>query len=144
METAENGPFLPPQNSKDAEQKETRDSPRQFDDGEFTHVQVERMDDGTEVRKSIYIQGFGLNGVPMAKPPVVATWICLILAWLFLGSSIPFTVFIGIPLDFAALFLAVVCLTRGGFTTGLLVLLLGTVGSLMVYMVGLFKFFAAM
>jgi hypothetical protein len=76
----------------------------------------------------------------MLKPPVISTWICLAVAWLFLGSKIPFTVFIGIPFDLAALFLALMCLSRGGMFTGLSVLLLGTVGSLVVYLIGIFRF----
>lgn len=78
----------------------------------------------------------------MAKPPAVSTWICLAIAWLFLGSKIPFTVFIGIPFDLAALFLALICLSRGGVFTGLSVLLLGTVGSIVVYLIGVFRFLA--
>ncbi len=74
------------------------------------------------------------------SPPRVAAWICLALAWLFLGSSVPFTVLIGVPLALAALLLAAVCLTRGGVVTGLAVLALGSVGSLAVYLVGLFRF----
>ncbi len=81
-------------------------------------------------------------GAGMPKPPTLATWICLALAWLFLGSKIPFTVFLGIPLDIAALLLATVCLSRGGVATGVGVLLLGTAGSLVVYLIGLFRFLA--
>lgn len=76
------------------------------------------------------------------KPPVFATWICLGLAWLFLGSKIPFTVFLGIPFALVSLLLAAVCLSRGGVITGVLVTLLGTVGSFIVYIVGLFRFLA--
>ncbi|MCC8167385.1 MAG: hypothetical protein LIQ31_14910 [Planctomycetes bacterium] len=77
---------------------------------------------------------------PLPKPPVVATWLCLAVAWLALGSKIPFTVLIGLPFNIAALFLATVSLGRGGLFTGFSVLLLGTVGSLVVYLVGLFRF----
>jgi hypothetical protein len=62
-------------------------------------------------------------------------------SWLFLGSSIPFTVFLGVPLSLAAILLAVACLSRGGTLTGLAVLALGSVGSFAVYLVGLFRFF---
>jgi hypothetical protein len=78
----------------------------------------------------------------MLKPPVIAAWACLIIAWFFLGSKVPFTVFLGIPFDMAALLLALVCLSRGGFFTGIAVLALGTAGSLFVYVVGLFRFIA--
>lgn len=74
------------------------------------------------------------------KPPVVATWICLAAAWLFLGSKVPFTIFIGVPLDLVALLLGTICLTRGAVTTGTFVLFLGTVGSFIVYLIGLFRF----
>ncbi len=77
---------------------------------------------------------------PMPKAPVAATWICLALAWLALGSKIPFTVLVGLPFNLAALFLATVSLGRGSVFTGFSVLLLGTVGSLFVYLVGLFRF----
>lgn len=78
----------------------------------------------------------------LLRPPVISTWICLALAWLFLGSKVPFTVFIGLPLDLAALLLAMVCLSRGGVLTGISVLVLGTIGSFVVYLVGLFRFLA--
>ncbi|MCC8110017.1 MAG: hypothetical protein LIQ30_13445 [Planctomycetes bacterium] len=77
---------------------------------------------------------------PLPKAPVAATWICLALAWLALGSKIPFTVLIGLPFNIAALFLATVSLGRGSMFTGFSVLLLGTVGSIVVYLVGLFRF----
>lgn len=83
---------------------------------------------------------FGSDNLPNLKPPVLATWICLALAWIFLGSKVPFTVFLGIPFDIAALMLAMACLTRGGVATGMLVLGLGTIGSLLVYLVGIFRF----
>lgn len=77
---------------------------------------------------------------PMGKPPRIAAWICLVIAWLFLGSSLPFTVFLGVPFALAALLLGAVCLTRGGTATGLAVMALGSVGSFVVYIVGLFRF----
>ena len=102
---------------------------------------------------SFHFASFGSDGIksfsssssqqfPMPKPPTIATWICLALAWLFLGSSVPFTVFLGIPFALASLLLATVCLTRGGLFTGLAVWALGTAGSLVVYLVGLFRFVA--
>lgn len=78
----------------------------------------------------------------LLKPPSIATWVCLLAAWFFLGSRVPFTVFIGLPLNLAAIVLAIVCLTRGGLFTGLSVMLLGSVGSIVVYLVGLFRFLA--
>ncbi len=87
------------------------------------------------------IRAFASSPQPAgANPPRLAAWICLALAWLFLGSSVPFTVLLGVPLDLAALLLALVCMTRGGLFTGLAVLALGTAGSLVVYIVGLFRF----
>ena len=84
--------------------------------------------------------GFPSPQYPIPKAPVWATWIVLFLAWFFLGSSVPFTVLIGLPLNVAALILAVVCLTRGGIKTGVLVLVLGTIGSVIVYLTGLLMF----
>ncbi|MCD8140122.1 MAG: hypothetical protein LUE17_10170, partial [Planctomycetaceae bacterium] len=83
-----------------------------------------------------------LGAAGMVRPPTIATWVCLIIAWFFLGSAVPFTIFLGIPFDIAALFLAIVCLSRGGIITGISVLALGTAGSLVVYLVGLFRFLA--
>ena len=79
-------------------------------------------------------------GMPLLKPPAIATWLCLGLAWLFLGSKLPFTIILGIPTNLIALLLAAVCLTRGGVFTGIFVFILGTAGSLIVYLVGLFRF----
>ncbi len=79
---------------------------------------------------------------PAGKPPVVAAWICLVLAWLFLGSSLPFTVFLGVPLALIAILLGAICLSRGSMLTGIAVLALGSVGSFVVYLVGLFRFLA--
>lgn len=84
------------------------------------------------------------GAMPFLRPPVLSTWICLLLAWFFLGSKVPFTVFIGVPFALVALLLATVCLSRGGVVTGVLVMLLGTAGSLVVYIVGLFRFLARM
>ena len=111
-------------------------------DAAFTRVEVERMNENNDFRRAtgIHMQTLSLQ---LPHPPVVSTWICLIAAWLFLGSSIPFTVFIGLPVNIAALVLGAVCLARGGLMTGLLVFILGTIGSLLVYMVGLFKFLSS-
>ncbi len=79
---------------------------------------------------------------PLAKPPIVATWVCLLIAWFFLGSKVPFTVLLGLPLNIIALLLAMVSLSRGGVVTGVLVFLLGTAGSLIIYLVGLFRLLA--
>ncbi len=84
----------------------------------------------------------GDPNAPLGKPPTAAAWICLVLAWLFLGSSIPFTVFLGVPLALAAVLLGAVCLSRGGMFSGLAVILLGSAGSFVVYLVGLFRFLA--
>ncbi|MCD8351107.1 MAG: hypothetical protein LUC93_10910 [Planctomycetaceae bacterium] len=91
---------------------------------------------------SVHVFTTNLGAAGMLRPPTVATWVCLIIAWFFLGSKVPFTVFLGIPFDLAALFLAIVCLSRGGIFTGISVLALGTAGSLVVYLVGLLRFLA--
>ncbi len=106
-------------------------------DGSYTRVEVEPME--SETRR-------GYNQAPtqppfiLPRPPVWTTWILLALAWVFLGSSVPFTVLIGLPLNLAALLLAIICMSRGGVVTGVLVLILGTVGSFIVYLTGLFMF----
>ncbi len=79
---------------------------------------------------------------PLAKPPLLATWLCLLIAWFFLGSRVPFTVLLGLPLNIIALLLAMVSLSRGGVVTGVLVFLLGTAGSLIIYLVGLLRLLA--
>lgn len=113
------------------------------DETDFTQVTAERFEDAPEGQPagSIHIQSLRLD---LPKPPVLSTWLCLIVAWLFLGSAIPFTVFIGIPFNLVALILGAVCLSRGGILTGLLVFLLGTLGSLAVYFVGFFKFLSGL
>ncbi len=107
-------------------------------------VEAERMDDGQ--------YRFGRRADSNAprpeaaysplKPPITATWICLAAAWLFLGSSVPFTVVLGVPLALIAILLGAVCLSRGSMLTGIAVLALGSVGSFVVYLVGLFRFLA--
>jgi len=63
------------------------------------------------------------------KAPVVAMWIVMVLAWVFLLVPIPLTgIFIGWPLDIAALILAIVCLTRERVTQGII----GLIGTLVV------------
>lgn len=87
------------------------------------------------------IKTFSSSSSPQpGNPPRLAAWICLVLAWIFLGSSKAFTVFLGVPLDLVALLLATVCMARGGVLTGVVILALGTVGSFAVYLVGLFRF----
>lgn len=112
------------------------------------HVEAERMDTRTAYRYGTRAPRYTDHQPPSGsaempafmKPPVFATWLSLAIAWLFLGSKIPFTVFLGIPFSLVAVFLAAICLSRGGALTGSLVMLLGTVGSLVVYIVGLFRF----
>lgn len=84
--------------------------------------------------------GTGTGGAGFAKPPVVLTWLSLFVAWLFYSSAAPFTVFLGIPANILALGLALISLTRGAVGTGVLVLLFGTAGSVIVYLVGLLRF----
>lgn len=115
-------------------------------------VEAERVGTGEEQRPFAGYHAEGPGGIRVAyfshasggiesvRPPIVSAWICLALAWLFLGSRVPFTVFLGIPLDLAALFLGTICLSRGALFTGLGVLILGTAGSLIVYLVGVFRF----
>lgn len=119
--------------------------------GDFQRVEAERVEEegprgfaGQEMPGGVHVMFSSVSGnaLDMPKPPVLSTWICLFLAWFFLGSKVPFTVFVGLPLDVVALVLALICLSRGGMVTGLLVLLLGTAGSLFVYLVGLFRFLA--
>lgn len=95
---------------------------------------------GGQARVFAFRSGPAGPGQSFLKPPVLSAWICLAIAWLFLGSKIPFTIFIGIPFDLAALLLGAICLSRGGVVTGASVLFLGTIGSFVVYLVGLFRF----
>lgn len=112
-------------------------APRE-DEGEFTQVEVERMEAETGgMRGGVFIHQ---SGGPFPKPPVIGAWACLFLSWLFLGSKIPFTVFIGIPFNIVALFLGLLCAGRGASISGGMILLLGTVGSCVVYLFGLIKF----
>lgn len=65
---------------------------------------------------------------PPAKAPILAMWICLVLAWILLGSTKPFTVVLGAPLDLAAFILAIICITRRRVFHGVL----GIIGSIVV------------
>ncbi len=107
--------------------------------GHFEQIFIKQTPDGTEFTRVSGDGGISSNFI-MPKPPVWSTWICLFLAWVFLSSPIPFTIFLGLPLNIAALVLALVSLMRGGIGTGILVLALGTVGSVVVYLVGLLRF----
>lgn len=108
------------------------------DPEDVTRVDVERMDG--EAMSTSGGGGFDHREI-MAPPPspglISVTWCCLLLAWFFFASQVPFTVILAIPLNLAALVLALTCLMRGGLKTGVLVLLLGTVGSFIIYMVSL-------
>lgn len=104
----------------------------------YTRVEVERIYEGPETKRA------SMQILQLPNPPIWSAWICLALAWLFLGSETPLTVFIGAPLDIAALFLGLTCLARGGFFTGIAVLFLGTAGSIFVYMIGLIKFISTL
>ncbi len=75
---------------------------------------------------------------PAAKrPPVVAMWICLVLAWIALVAPVPFTVVAGLPLTIIALVLAVMCLRRGRKLQGILGCIGSTVVSAIAYAIGL-------
>lgn len=122
---------------------------------EVQRVDAEPMDSGPHYRYGRKAPHFQTNednpfgpmdgaAMPLLKPPVLSTWICLLVSWLFLGSKVPFTVFLGVPFSLVALLLAAVCLSRGGVITGVLVMIMGTAGSLIVYIVGLFRFLARM
>ena len=81
-------------------------------DGEYTRIEVESFETTDK-------GGYGQSPrFLLPKPPFWSTWICLLLAWFFLASPIPFTVFIGLPLNLAALVLAFFSLGRGGIKTG--------------------------
>lgn len=69
-----------------------------------------------------------MSATPPAKAPILAMWICLVLAWILLGSTKPFTVVLGAPLDLAAFILAIVCITRQRIFHGVL----GIIGSVLV------------
>ena len=99
-------------------------------DGEYTRIEVESFETTDK-------GGYGQSPrFLLPKPPFWSTWICLLLAWFFLASPIPFTVFIGLPLNLAALVLAMISLGRGGIKTGILVMILGTIGSAIAYLTG--------
>lgn len=108
---------------------------------DVTRVDVERMDD----EGARAAGGFDHREI-MAPPPspglMLVTWCCLFLAWFFFAVQVPFTVLLAIPVNLAALVLALTCLMRGGVRTGVLVLVLGTAGSLVIYLVSLSIFVA--
>lgn len=110
------------------------------DPEDVTRVDVERMDG-----ESMSASGDGFDHREVMAPPpsaglISVTWCCLLLAWFFFASQVPFTVILAIPLNLAALVLALTCLLRGGLKTGVLVMVLGTVGSFIIYMVSLSVF----
>lgn len=70
-------------------------------------------------------------------PPVKATWICLIIAWVLFLLPIPGVgLFVGWPLNLVAFILAIVVMTRGSTSMGLIPLIASLVVSPIVYFVG--------
>lgn len=84
-----------------------------------------------------YDQHPGMPPQQQPKPPVIAMWICLVLAWVFFLLPIPGTIFIAGPLNLAALILAILCLARSSTLHGVLGLIGATVVSVIAYLIGL-------
>jgi hypothetical protein len=78
--------------------------------------------------------------MPPAAPrtaPVKATWVCLAIAWLTFLLPIPgIGLFIGWPLNLVAFILAIVVMSRGYTTKGLIPLISSLVVSPIVYFIG--------
>lgn len=107
------------------------------DGGEYVEVEVERVGaDGFDRRPDTGPDP--MAGLP--KAPVAAAWLTLLAAWFFYAAQVPFTVFLAVPVNLAALALAVLCMTRGRPGHGILIVILGTVGSLCTYLISLITF----
>ncbi len=136
----DNSDIIVPERMDDAEVEKTAPEADTETPGfYFKKVVFTRNPDGSQYTR-VESSGDGDPNYIMPKAPVISTWLCLIGAWLLLGSPVPFTVFLGVPLNLAALVLALVCFTRGSFFTGISVMGLGTVGSVIVYLVGILRF----
>lgn len=70
------------------------------------------------------------------KAPVVAMWICMLLALALFVAPIPFTVILAIPLNLAAFILAIMCITRSRVGQGVIGLIGTTVVAGVLYLVG--------
>jgi len=77
----------------------------------------------------------------MSKPtsgPVLATWLCLSLAWAFFLIPIPgLGIAVGMPLCLVSLILSIVVLAKGNTSGGLVPLLLTLIASPIVWVLGL-------
>lgn len=69
--------------------------------------------------------------------PVKGMWICLAIAWLFFIMPIPLTVFVAGPMNLAVIILAILCLVREAALHGALGLVGSTIGSTIIYLIGL-------
>ena len=75
-----------------------------------------------------------------SKAPVKAMWICMIIAWVFFLLPIPGTIFIAGPVNLAAFILAIICLVRSNVLHGVLGLIGTSIGSTIIYFIGLALF----
>ncbi len=112
-------------------------------DGEYVEVEVERVNangfNGFNGRRDPgHNQVNPFAGLP--KAPVAGAWITLLVAWFFYAAQVPFTVLLAVPVNLAALALAIICMARGRPGHGILIMILGTVGSLCTYLVSLLTF----
>lgn len=71
------------------------------------------------------------------KALAIVMFICMICAWVLLAAPVPFTLFISIPFNLAALILAIFCLTRSKVLLGVIGLLGCIIGSILAYIIGL-------
>lgn len=70
--------------------------------------------------------------------PIKATWVCLAVAWVLFLLPIPGAgLFVGWPLNLVAFILAIVVMTRGRTTAGLIALISSLVVSPIIYFIGL-------
>lgn len=80
---------------------------------------------------------------PPKSAPIMATWICLLIAWVLFLVPVPGAgLFVGWPLNLVAFILAIVVMTRGRTVAGLIPLISSLVVSPIVYFIGLAIFTA--
>lgn len=101
-------------------------------------VTQEEMPDPAATQNEAVNYGANAEGIIIQKAsaPVKPMWICMTLAWIMFGLPIPFTVVIAVPLNIAALILAIVCLVRDRVPQGVIGLIGTTIVSIAVYILG--------
>lgn len=73
----------------------------------------------------------------LSRGPIIAMWVCVACAWFMFLTPLPFISIVAWAVNLAAFILAIVCLARSVILHGILGIVCSTLGSIIMYLVGM-------